>query len=180
MKVDGAMKNLLDDFGVKNEDKKSNLDKDAFLNLLVTQMQHQDPLEPTKNEDFLAQMAQFSSLEQMKNLNAGFKLFQGNSLVGKTIVGKALEDGTMKSSYVSGVVEAIKMKSGEVYLKVDGKEVELANVEAVINNDSQSLATTEALKAIEDRIANIGNKLDELIKEQAEETLEQSEVIGNE
>jgi len=48
-----------------------NLDKDAFLQLLVTQLQHQDPLSPVSNEDFLAQLAQFSSVEQLESINSG-------------------------------------------------------------------------------------------------------------
>ncbi|SDK45434.1 flagellar hook assembly protein FlgD [Natronincola ferrireducens] len=51
----------------------SNLDKDAFLNLLVTQLKNQDPLNPMEDRDFIAQMAQFSALEQMQNLNETVK-----------------------------------------------------------------------------------------------------------
>lgn len=45
------------------------LGKDAFMNLLVTQMQHQNPLEPQADGEFLAQLAQFSSLEQLQDIN---------------------------------------------------------------------------------------------------------------
>ena len=44
------------------------LDKDAFLQLLVTQMQYQDPLDPQDNSEYVAQLAQFSALEQMTNV----------------------------------------------------------------------------------------------------------------
>ena len=45
------------------------LNKDDFLNLLITQLQHQDPLNPTDSVEFTAQLAQFSSLEQLANVN---------------------------------------------------------------------------------------------------------------
>ena len=51
------------------------LGKDEFLQLLVTQMQYQDPLNPTSDTEFIAQMAQFSSLEQMQNLNNNFSVY---------------------------------------------------------------------------------------------------------
>ena len=47
----------------------SELGKDAFLKLLITQLQHQDPLKPMDDTQFIAQLAQFSSLEQMQTLN---------------------------------------------------------------------------------------------------------------
>ena len=78
---------------------KSNvLDKDDFLHLLITQLQHQDPLNPTDSVEFTAQLAQFSSLEQLGNVNDNLKELknfqasinnsQAVSLIGKDITAK--------------------------------------------------------------------------------------------
>ena len=48
--------------------KKDTMGKDAFMNLLVTQLQHQDPTQPQDNSEFVAQLAQFSSLEQLSQI----------------------------------------------------------------------------------------------------------------
>ncbi|OQY15722.1 MAG: hypothetical protein B6I32_05930 [Desulfobacterium sp. 4572_20] len=52
------------------------LGKDDFLNLLVTQLRHQDPLSPMESAEFTSQLAQFSSLEQMSNVNTNLELLQ--------------------------------------------------------------------------------------------------------
>ncbi|MCL1863179.1 MAG: hypothetical protein FWF78_06410 [Defluviitaleaceae bacterium] len=61
------------------------LDRQAFLNLLITQLRHQDPLNPMDDRDFIAQMAQFSALEQMVNLNATFERTQAFGMIGKIV-----------------------------------------------------------------------------------------------
>lgn len=81
------------------------LGKDAFLNLLVTQMKYQDPLNPTSDKEFLAQLAQFSSLEQLTNINASMdklntattqqQMFSAVSFIGKEV--KAKGDSLSKS-----------------------------------------------------------------------------------
>ena len=70
----------------KDKKNKSTLDKDAFLGLLVAQMKYQDPLEPTSNTEFVAQYAQFSSLEQMQNMANTMELTRASSMVGKVVI----------------------------------------------------------------------------------------------
>lgn len=65
--------------GADKTTKNDALGKDAFLKLLITQLQHQDPLNPLDDKEFIAQLAQFSGLEQMNNISDGIK-----SLVNKT------------------------------------------------------------------------------------------------
>ena len=57
--------------GIEVRETPKQLGKDDFLKLLITQLSQQDPTSPMKDQDFIAQMAQFSSLEQMKNISSG-------------------------------------------------------------------------------------------------------------
>lgn len=96
------------------------LGKDAFLQLLVCQMKNQDPLEPEKDTNFIAQLAQFSSLEQMQNLNETAMNSQAFSLVGKYVtLNTTSTNGSVNE--VTGVVDYITMKNGEANLSVNGQ-----------------------------------------------------------
>ena len=70
------------------------LDQNAFMNLLVTQMQNQDPLSPVQNEDFVAQLATFSSLSELESLNENIlamtTLNQSNALLSQLTQGSSL------------------------------------------------------------------------------------------
>ncbi|BDI32772.1 hypothetical protein CCAX7_48230 [Capsulimonas corticalis] len=108
--------------------------KTQFLQLLVTQLQNQDPLNPTDQKDMLAQLAQFSSLEQMQNLNTTMssstsiqQLGQGSALIGKTVT-TVTSDG---AAGPSGVVSSVLMKSGVAYLHIGSDDVEMSTVSTV-------------------------------------------------
>jgi flagellar basal-body rod modification protein FlgD len=107
------------------------LDKDAFLQLLMTQMKYQDPLNPMDDKEFLGQMAQFTALEQMVNLNATYAKTQAYSMLGKTVTGLYEDPATGERTEVSGVVGAVTTKGSSTYLVVDGKEIALETVTAV-------------------------------------------------
>jgi flagellar basal-body rod modification protein FlgD len=111
---------------------KQALDKDDFLKILVTQLQHQDPTSPMQDKEFIAQMAQFSSLEQMTNMSAGFQKLSGllASSEATGYLGKKVEirDG---DSLVTGLVD--KVVRGDVPLiGVGGRFYDFAQVESVL------------------------------------------------
>lgn len=87
---------------------KQELDKDDFLKILLTQLTHQDPSEPMKDKEFIAQMAQFSSLEQMTNMASSFQELTGVFASSRALstLGHAVEiiDG---DQVVNGTVEAV-------------------------------------------------------------------------
>lgn len=111
----------------------STLGKDAFLKILVTQMKNQNPLEPLKDTEFIGQMAQFSSLEQLTNLNTTMNTFvsgQGNqtlsehaNLIGNKVFWEHEVDGKTESG--EGIVKAIAMKNGELIVEIEGEGTKL-------------------------------------------------------
>lgn len=121
------------------------LGKDEFLQLLVCQLKNQDPLEPDKDTDFIAQLAQFSALEQMQNLNETALNSQAFSLVGKSVVINTAEDGEPVKE-VSGVVDYITMKNGSAQLSVDGQ---LYPIEDLIEVKDSYYAIQEYLPSVE-------------------------------
>jgi len=93
---------------------KETLGKNDFLKILVTQLRTQNPLEPLDDKEFVTQLAQFSSLEQMQNLNALLGEIKGVNLIGKKVVVKT-DSGSLEDT-----VESIKFLNGEVYLNING------------------------------------------------------------
>lgn len=98
----------------------NDLGKDAFLQILVAQMANQDPLSPTSDTEFIAQMAQFSSLEQMQNMNASMQTQMTYSYLGKDVASNFIVDGdgNLYRQDVLGVVEAVVKRGGKDYLQV--------------------------------------------------------------
>lgn len=96
------------------------LGKEEFLKLLVTQMQYQDPLEPNKDTDYISQLAQFSSLEQMQNLNTTMSNSAALGYVGQTVK-VSHEDSSGNVNEVRGEVEFVKVQNGTAYVSIDGR-----------------------------------------------------------
>ncbi len=109
------------------------LGKNDFLKILITQLSYQDPTKPMEDKEFISQMAQFSSLEQMTNMSKGFAnlkgmLMQSNAL---NLLGKNVEIITGDKA-VTGVVEEISGKD-HPQLKVGGRYYNFSDVEKIIS-----------------------------------------------
>src|SRR6185295_11678278 len=98
MQIPGIRAN--DPLSISNTPADSALGKDAFMKLLVDQLKNQDPLDPQKNGDTIAQLAQFSSLEQMQELNDNIVglavLQQSNALLSQLTDSSALIGKSVK------------------------------------------------------------------------------------
>lgn len=106
-------------------------DKDVFLQMLVGQMTNQDPFNPQDPTQYITQLAQFSSLEQMMSMNDAMENLLGlnsgvlinsavetaSSLIGKNVELETLDEAGKKVTY-SGVVKGAVIKEGTVYLEV--------------------------------------------------------------
>jgi flagellar basal-body rod modification protein FlgD len=108
---------------------------DDFLQLLTSQISNQDPLEPMKDTEFISQMANIASLEQMQQFTEGFEMFASSQkdMVAQAYLGKMVnisEDGLE----VSGLVDSVEKNSdGEVFVSVAGKNYLPANITRVSN-----------------------------------------------
>lgn len=132
MKVTNDYKEYIYEFEKQNSNattnkSKNDLDKDAFLRLLTTQLSNQDPLNPIEDREFIAQLAQFSSLEQMQNLN-------------KSVVDKSDENHEtlklMNKNQIEANVEILKeliniKKAMNAYVGKDQVKLELNEINNV-------------------------------------------------
>ncbi|MDR4505541.1 MAG: hypothetical protein MRK01_12245 [Candidatus Scalindua sp.] len=132
----------------------SNVDKEAFLRLFTTQLKNQSPMDPLKGHDFIAQLAQFSSLEQLTNLNTSFsgvlesqkelkedfstalsgltktqQVFSGGELIGKKV---EYTDPDSPLEVSEGKIEKISLNNDNVSVVIDKKEIPLSSIRGIL------------------------------------------------
>ncbi|TCS82942.1 flagellar hook assembly protein FlgD [Tepidibacillus fermentans] len=111
------------------DERKDILGKDDFLRIFITQLKNQDPLQPLQDKDFIAQMAQFSSLEQITNMANGMAgiealLSQQNSLGAiSNLIGKIGYWENTDGKEQSGLITSVLMKDGEYYVTIGESEI---------------------------------------------------------
>ncbi|MFL0809614.1 MAG: flagellar hook assembly protein FlgD [Agarilytica sp.] len=110
---DLASTSVFQDFSIRNqetEEKQDNeLGQSAFLELMITQMKNQDPLSPQDNTEFIAQLAQFSSVEALDKMNNNFDTFTNNF-----VANQALQASTLVGRSVTVPTDRALLEAGEV------------------------------------------------------------------
>ena len=112
----------------------STIDQQQFLNLLVTQLKHQDPLNPMDQQEQIAQLAQFSTVEGIEKLNASFSQMLNMQMLtsSSNMLGATVEYNSEDSLPLTGTVERIATKNGSLQLTINGEQVPIENVLALV------------------------------------------------
>lgn len=118
----------------KSKAEKAGYSKDTFLQLLVAEVQNQDPLEPTSNTEWISQYATFSELEAMSNMSASFDLSRASALVGKTVVINTTSE-TGKPMVVQGKVDYVTYEGGKAYLSINGSTYSMDDLHDVVDGE---------------------------------------------
>lgn len=108
------------------------LDKDAFLQLLVAEMQNQDPLQPTTNTEYISQFAQFSSLEAMQNVSSSVDMSRAQEIVGKEVF-LNVTDTSGNTTEIYGRVDYVVMEAGDVFVSVNDNLYAFEDVTTVLD-----------------------------------------------
>ncbi|MCR2805015.1 flagellar hook capping FlgD N-terminal domain-containing protein [Paenibacillus soyae] len=130
------------------------LGKDQFLSILVTQLRNQDPMQPLQDKEFIAQMAQFTSVEQLMNMSTELSLMRQNIGSASSIIGKYVEwneyDGSGGITTLNGKVDSILSKDGVLYARIGAKEVALDYLVSISENDPAAAEPEEETEEAQD------------------------------
>ncbi|MCA9029622.1 MAG: hypothetical protein KDA69_16755 [Planctomycetaceae bacterium] len=114
------------------------VDKGQYLNLLVAQLQNQDPLKPMDQQEQVAQLAQFSMVEGIDRLNTRFDQFFELQMLGngRNLLGSTVEFQSNNGLTETGIVERISAEDSGIVLTVNGQTVTMDQVAALVNSAS--------------------------------------------
>lgn len=114
--------------------KQSTLGYSDFLNLLTVQMQNQDPFNPMSDTDFIAQMANFSTLEEVHNFSGNFSTYSARQeqLSSQQYLGRSATVEPSTGDAVTGTVSAVSLGSdGTIYVTINGTKYSASDVTSV-------------------------------------------------
>ncbi|MGH7214585.1 MAG: flagellar hook assembly protein FlgD [Tepidisphaeraceae bacterium] len=107
--------------GTQMKSKNFNLQVEDFINMMITQLKNQDPLEPAKNEALLAQMSQIGQLQSQTQLQDSLKgiVMQNHLGAASSLIGKMVQGADDNNESIKGVVNSIRVDKDAVYLELD-------------------------------------------------------------
>jgi flagellar basal-body rod modification protein FlgD len=123
------------------------LDKDAFLQILVAEMQYQDPLQPSSNTEWVTQMSSFTQIEELQSVGDSIKEQGATDLVGKRVILAQSDEHTGDTSYVTGVVQCIEKLSDGVYLSIDDNLYNVDKLYSVVDDEYYEQLMKDAEKS---------------------------------
>jgi flagellar basal-body rod modification protein FlgD len=118
----------------KLQSQKMALKSEDFIKMMITQLQNQDPLEPAKNAELLAQMSQIGQLQTTTALQESLKtlVLQNNLGAAGNMIGKMVEGLDDNGEPMEGLVTSVRVEKDEVFLELDnGKSLKLARVTGI-------------------------------------------------
>ena len=110
------------------------LKTEDFIKMMITQLQNQDPMEPAKNQELLAQMSQIGQLQSATSLQESLKGMVLQNQIGSAaaLIGKSVEGLDTNDDPISGLVNSIRVEGDKVNLELDnGKSLELGRVTSI-------------------------------------------------
>jgi flagellar basal-body rod modification protein FlgD len=112
---------------------KTTLGQDDFLKLLVTKMSSQDPMNPQGDTEFIAQMAQFSSLEQSRSMTADMAMLKAQQevLTANGLIGRNVTIAEGQKQVAQGMVTSVAMNEGSPEVIINGKNYSLESVSLI-------------------------------------------------
>lgn len=134
------------------EKNNSGMDSDAFLTLLVAEMQNQDPLEPTSNTEWVSQYATFTEVAEIQAIGEKMGTVQAQGLVGKQVIMK-VENSVGETEYIQGRVDYIEYRGDKAYLSIGGNQYPIDNLDTIA--DDEYLEAMEMLTNITDALKKL-------------------------
>lgn len=126
----------------------NDLGYDQFLQLLCAEMQYQDPLEPTSNTEYVAQLATFSQMEATLNMQHILESNNANSLVGQYVIVKSTSSTTGETTAVAGFVDYVQKENNKQYVSINGSLYSVDDIYEVADTDyMEAVSLAEAFKA---------------------------------
>jgi flagellar basal-body rod modification protein FlgD len=111
-----------------------NLNPEDFIKMMITQLQNQDPMQPAKNEELLAQMSQIGQLQSSTQLQSSLKtlVMQSNIGAAGNLIGKMVQGLDEKGAPLQGLVNSVRVQDDQVSLELDtGKTLAMTNVTSI-------------------------------------------------